>query len=62
MKNVKMPFYRYHQYPRVSPAERQRPDCRITKAPVWRSIDLRDGNQALSIPMNVEAKIMMFEL
>lgn len=36
------------------------PDNMITKAPVWCSVDLRDGNQALIDPMNVEEKLLLF--
>lgn len=36
------------------------PDNTITKAPVWCSVDLRDGNQALVDPMNVEEKLLLF--
>ena len=36
------------------------PDKVITKAPVWCSVDLRDGNQALVDPMNVEEKLLLF--
>ena len=36
------------------------PDNAITKAPVWCSVDLRDGNQALVDPMNVEEKLLLF--
>ena len=38
------------------------PDARITKAPIWLSTDLRDGNQALIEPMNLERKLKMFDL
>ena len=34
----------------------------VEKAPIWCSVDLRDGNQALPIPMSVEEKIEMFDL
>lgn len=34
----------------------------IEKAPIWCSVDLRDGNQALAIPMNLEEKLAMFQL
>ena len=33
------------------------PDNTLTKAPIWCSVDLRDGNQALPIPMSVEKKL-----
>jgi len=41
---------------------RRWPANRITRAPVWCSVDLRDGNQALAIPMNVDEKLEMFDL
>ncbi len=62
MQKVKMPFQRYCEYPAVHISDRTWPNKTITKAPIWCSIDLRDGNQALSVPMNIEEKIMMFEL
>ena len=42
--------------------ERTWPNKEIEKAPIWCSVDLRDGNQALIEPMNVEEKMEMFEL
>jgi 2-isopropylmalate synthase len=42
--------------------ERTWPEKTIEKAPIWCSVDLRDGNQALPVPMNVEKKLMMFKL
>ena len=42
--------------------DRTWPDKRITKAPVWCAVDLRDGNQALIDPMSPERKRRMFEL
>lgn len=41
--------------------EREWPDREITKAPVWCSVDLRDGNQALIDPMVVEEKVELFQ-
>src|SRR5207237_4620740 len=41
--------------------DRTWPDKQITHAPIWCSVDLRDGNQALAIPMSVEEKLEMFE-
>ena len=38
------------------------PDNQITKAPIWCSVDLRDGNQALIDPMNMEEKLEMFHV
>ena len=40
--------------------DRQWPDKEITKAPIWCSVDLRDGNQSLPIPMNVDEKIKIY--
>lgn len=42
--------------------ERTWPSKTITKAPIWCSVDLRDGNQALPVPMSVEKKLKMFNL
>lgn len=42
--------------------DRKWPDASIRHAPIWASVDLRDGNQALAIPMTVEEKIEFFEL
>jgi 2-isopropylmalate synthase len=58
----KMNFKKYAQYPAVAISARSWPDQRITKAPVWCSVDLRDGNQALPIPMSVDEKVAMFQL
>lgn len=44
------------------PANRKWPNNRITKAPVWCSVDLRDGNQALIDPMGIETKLAYFDL
>ncbi|MBU1043376.1 MAG: 2-isopropylmalate synthase [Candidatus Omnitrophica bacterium] len=62
MHTDKMRFQRYKQYPAVEINNRKWPDNPIIKAPIWCSVDLRDGNQALSVPMNIEEKIKMFEL
>ncbi len=43
-------------------SDRTWPDKTITRAPIWCSVDLRDGNQALAIPMNVEEKLQYFAL
>ena len=40
---------------------REWPDKVITKAPVWCSVDLRDGNQALVTPMQLDEKLLMFK-
>lgn len=43
------------------PKNRKWPDQEITKAPIWCSVDLRDGNQALANPMTLEEKIEFFD-
>jgi len=53
---------KYKPFPTVDLPNRQWPDKHITRAPVWCSVDLRDGNQALAIPMNVSEKLEMFDL
>lgn len=59
---AKMNFGKYAAYPAVDIPDRTWPDKRIMKAPLWCSIDLRDGNQALPVPMSVEEKLDMFRL
>ena len=55
-------YKRYKRVPVVSLPDRQWPNNEIEKAPVWCSVDLRDGNQALIEPMVVEEKIEFFNL
>lgn len=54
-------YKRYRRNPVVDFPERTWPNKEIQKAPVWCSVDLRDGNQALIDPMIVEEKIEMFQ-
>ena len=53
---------KYQPYPQVSLKDRTWPDKRIEKAPIWCSVDLRDGNQALIDPMGQDRKERMFRL
>ena len=53
---------KYRPYPRIQLPDRTWPDKTITRAPAWCSVDLRDGNQALIQPMNLEEKLEMFQL
>ncbi len=53
---------KYQPYPRIDLADRTWPSKRIEKAPIWCSVDLRDGNQALIDPMGHERKARMFQL
>ncbi|MDD5746398.1 MAG: 2-isopropylmalate synthase [Candidatus Omnitrophica bacterium] len=62
MQQTIMPFKRYQPYPWIGCEQRTWPDRVITVAPRWCSVDLRDGNQALSVPMNVNEKMRLFEL
>ena len=52
---------KYRPFPTVDLPDRQWPDRTITHAPIWCSVDLRDGNQALPIPMSVDEKIRLFD-
>lgn len=54
-------YGRYRKNPVIHYPEREWPNKEITKAPIWCSVDLRDGNQALIDPMVVEEKIEMFQ-
>ncbi len=53
---------KYQPYPQIDLADRTWPAKRIEKAPVWCSVDLRDGNQALIDPMGHDRKARMFAL
>lgn len=53
---------KYKQFQGVSIPERKWPSRVIEKAPVWCSVDLRDGNQALVNPMGIEQKLIFFDL
>ena len=55
-------YKRYKRNPVLNYPEREWPDKEIMKAPIWCSVDLRDGNQALIEPMNVDEKMEMFNL
>ncbi|RLP26190.1 2-isopropylmalate synthase [Mesorhizobium sp. YM1C-6-2] len=53
---------KYEPYPMIGLTDRTWPSKRIEKAPIWCSVDLRDGNQALIDPMGHERKARMFAL
>ena len=55
-------YQRYRRVPVIDYPEREWPNKQIQKAPIWCSVDLRDGNQALIDPMTVEEKVEMFIL
>lgn len=53
-------YKKYVPFQQIKIKNRQWPDNTITKAPIWCSVDLRDGNQALVDPMNLEQKLEFF--
>ena len=55
-------YKKYKRFETINFKERTWPNKTITKAPIWCSVDLRDGNQALVNPMTVEEKLEMFNL
>ena len=57
-----MPVHRYSSYIPVELIDRTWPNKKITVAPKWCSVDLRDGNQALIDPMDTPRKLAMFKL
>lgn len=58
---MKKTYSKYIPFPGVPIKDREWPSKVITKAPIWCSVDLRDGNQALIEPMNLEEKLLMFQ-
>ena len=56
------PVTKYRPFPPVALPNRQWPSRTFTHAPIWCSVDLRDGNQALAQPMSVEEKLEFFDL
>ena len=57
-----MPIHKYRAFPPVKLSDRQWPSRVIDKAPIWCSVDLRDGNQALIEPMGAERKRRLFDM
>lgn len=55
-------YKRYQRNPVIDISDRQWPNKQVMKAPIWCSVDLRDGNQALIEPMVVDEKIEFFQL
>ncbi len=58
---LKDPSKKYRPFQPVSLPDRQWPNRVLTHAPIWCSVDLRDGNQALAVPMNVSQKLELFQ-
>jgi 2-isopropylmalate synthase len=57
----KQPSKKYRPFPAPSLPDRQWPNRVLTRPPRWCSVDLRDGNQALAVPMNVSQKLELFQ-
>ena len=55
-------YNKYRRFETINFKERTWPNNNIKKAPIWCSVDLRDGNQALINPMNIDEKIEFFNL
>src|SRR5512133_28897 len=53
---------KYTAFSGPKPERREWPDQTVREAPIWCSVDLRDGNQALVNPMSVKHKMAMFNL
>ena len=60
--NNMLNFEKYRRVPVMDYKERQWPNKQIEKAPIWCSVDLRDGNQALVIPMSLEEKLEYYKV
>jgi 2-isopropylmalate synthase len=58
---LKNPTTKYSPFPPVTLPDRQWPNRVLNRAPIWCSVDLRDGNQALAVPMNVSQKLELFQ-
>ena len=58
---LKNPATKYRPFAPVRLTDRTWPDAVLTRPPVWCSVDLRDGNQALIEPMDVRRKLRLFE-
>lgn len=56
-----MNYTKYRPYPEFELNQRTWPQRRITSAPYWCSVDLRDGNQALEVPMDLDQKVEFFK-
>ena len=61
MNPKRMPIEKYQSFKPIDLSDRTWPNAVTTKAPLWCSVDLRDGNQALIEPMDPDRKRLMFE-
>lgn len=62
MTMLQNPASKYPAFAPIHLADRTWPDAVLTQAPIWCSVDLRDGNQALIEPMDIPRKLKMFNL
>jgi 2-isopropylmalate synthase len=62
MPMLKDPSQKYRPFAPINKRDRRWPDQQISRAPLWCSVDLRDGNQALIEPMDRSRKLRMFEM
>ncbi len=58
---LSQPSQQYRPYPQIELPDRRWPQRVLSAPPVWCSVDLRDGNQALAVPMNVSQKLELFD-
>ncbi|MRD45743.1 2-isopropylmalate synthase [Caenimonas koreensis DSM 17982] len=58
---LKQPASKYRAFAPVHLSDRTWPDAQLTRPPIWCSVDLRDGNQALIEPMDIARKLRMFQ-
>src|SRR5678816_3278121 len=58
---LKTPARKYQRFHPVELPGRKWPSRTLSHAPIWCSVDLRDGNQALAVPMNVSQKLELFQ-
>ncbi len=61
MKTASFNYQKYRPFKAVQMSDRQWPDQVLTQAPIWCSVDLRDGNQALKQPLNSQEKLAFFK-
>jgi 2-isopropylmalate synthase len=62
MTMLTRPADKYRAFKPIGLADRRWPDAMLSAAPLWCSVDLRDGNQALIEPMDPQRKLRMFEM
>src|SRR5437763_12240910 len=58
---LKNPSTKYRAFSTIHLPDRKWPERTLTRAPIWCSVELRDGNQALAVPMNVGQKLELFQ-